>query len=116
MKLKGISPLEQNVDRIVLGVVVLVFAGALAYQFLGSRNMVKVGAEQVPAPQAFDPVVREANRLAGMLDRPDLTPPQVPAFTLADKLAIGAASPKLAKAGPALGRAPSIDTKVTTAP
>jgi len=116
MKLKGISPLEQNVDRIVVGVVVLVFAGALAYQFLGSRNMVKVGSEMVPAPQAFDPVVREANRLNSALDRSDFQPPQVPPFTLGNKLAIGAATPKLAKVGPALGRAPSIDAKVNTAP
>src|SRR5262245_41883380 len=116
MKLKGISPLEQNVDRIVVGVVVLVFAGALAYQFLGSRNLVKVGNDQVPAAQAFDPVVREANRLAGLLDRTDLQPPQVPAFTLSDKLAIGAASPRVAKAGPSLGRAPSINTKVNQLP
>src|SRR5262245_4827520 len=116
MKLKGISPLERNVDRIVLGVVVLVFAGALAYQFLGAGNTVKVGNSEVPAPQAFDPVVREAKALASSLDRTDLKTPDVPAFTLANKLAIGAGTPKIAKAGPSLGRAPSINTKVNTLP
>lgn len=116
MKLKGISPLEQNVDRIVLGVVVLVFAGALALQFLGPGNMVKVGNTEVPAPLAFDPVVREAKTLAGSLDRGDLKTPDLPAFTLANKLTIGAGAPRLAKAGPALGRAPSINTKINVAP
>ena len=114
MKLKGISPLEQNVDRIVLGCYdQLVLAGAVAYQFFGGGNLVKVGTEQVPAPQAFDPVVKAANALSVALDaKSPKNPRRAPAFTLTNKLVIGAASPKLAKVSTSLGRAPSISGKV----
>ncbi len=113
MKLKGISPLEQNVDRIVLGVTGLVLAGAVAYQFVGSGNMVKVGTVMVPAPQAYDPVVAQANTVSRNLDSTSLKSPEPPKYTLGDKLDIGAAMPRVAKAGPALGRAPSISSKMT---
>src|ERR1051325_2298519 len=113
MKLKGISPLEQNVDRIVLGVTSVALLGAVALQFLGGGNTIKVGTEQVQPAQAYDPVVREAKKLNDTLDRPDLKPPELPAFTLGNKLNIGAASPKIAKvAGPALRRPPRVNTAI----
>jgi hypothetical protein len=113
MKLKGISPLERNVDRIVLGVTSVALLGAVGLQFLGSGNTIKVGTDQVLPAQAYDPVVREAKRLSDTLDRTDLKTPEVPAFTLSNKLSIGAATPRVAKAaGPSLGTAPKIATKV----
>jgi hypothetical protein len=109
MKLKGISPLEQNVDRIILGVVLLVLVGAVALQFLGSGNMVKVGtAQPQPAAQAMVPVENEAKELVRRLDAASPKIPDAPKFTLADKLVIGAATPKLAKSPRALGPAPTI--------
>ena len=97
MKLKGISPLEQNVDRIVLGVVGLVFLGAIGLQFR-PETKVKIGPREERATQAMAIVEGEAKVIAGRLDSTTVNPPQVPAFSLADKLAVGAAAPRIAAA------------------
>lgn len=109
MKLKGISPLEQNVDRIVLGVVSLALVGAVGLQFL-PETQVKIGTspKTIRPTQAMSIVEDEARTLSGKLDSSGLPVPQVPAFSLNDKLALGRAAP--ANKGPrvALGRLPEI--------
>jgi hypothetical protein len=109
MKLKGISTLEQNVDRIVLGVVGLTFVGAIGLQFLPEKE-VKVGssAKMSKPTQAMGVVEDEARAVAGKLDSMGLATPEVPAFTLTERLALGAGAPtpasKIARAP--LGRPP----------
>lgn len=49
MKLKGIKPIEQHVEKIVLGVVAVVFVAVLAMQMLGKPLTVKVdGKDERP--------------------------------------------------------------------
>ena len=95
MKLKGISPLEQNVDRIVLGVVGVAVLGAVGLQFMPEAK-VKIGQREERATQAMSIVEAEAKVIAGRLDSTTINPPPVPGFSLADKLAVGASAPRLA--------------------
>jgi len=121
MKLKGINPLEQNVDKIVVGVVSLALVAAVGAQFLASGNMVKVGTVTVPAVGAFDPVVKAAQSLNAKLDEENPARPEAPTFGLSDKLVIGAAAkpvpnPTRVALGtpPALGRI-GTETMIATA-
>lgn len=106
MKLKGINPIEQHAEKAVLALVALAGLGALVLQFLPGGNLVKVGNERVPAGQAFTPVAREAQALLSRMDSAEPRTPEVPSFTLTEKLALGAPGP----AAPvvALGTAPKI--------
>jgi hypothetical protein len=111
MKLKGISPLEQNVDRMVLGFVGLALVGAVGLQFLPEKT-VKIGTspKQVKPTQAMSIVEEEAALVAAKLDSPSLTQPQVSPFSLDRKFALGAAAgtltPRTARAP--LGKAPAL--------
>jgi hypothetical protein len=111
MKLKGISPLEQNVDRIVLGVVGLVCLGAIGLQFMPEKP-VKVGnpPKETRATEAMSIVEAEAKVIAARLDSTTIQPPEVPSFSLADKLAVGASAPRVATNAPRvpLGSAPAL--------
>ncbi len=75
MKLKGINPAEQHVEKIVLGVVAIVLLGVLTMQFALPSKGVTVGNQEVAPEDALDPVLEEARRtLAQMND----TEPSLP--------------------------------------
>lgn len=109
MKLKGISPLEQNVDRIVVSVAGLALAGAVGMQFLGAKT-VKVGAEEVSPGQAYTVVQKKAQAVNQQLESVDLKTPEPPKFTLSDKLVLGASPTPVAANTPRqpLGRKPLV--------
>jgi len=96
MKLKGINPFEQHVDKAVLGISGAAFLGVLAMQFLTSPNEVKVGNLSLPPENAFQPAEDAAKSLTSQMatDNPSL--PEVPpqedfASQLRDRLAAGVA-------------------------
>lgn len=72
MKLKGIKPIEQHADKIVMGLVGVVGLGMLAYQFF-TPSTVKVGNQFVPPADAFRPVETEARELDSRLGAAGLT-------------------------------------------
>jgi len=79
MKLKGINPLEQHVEKIVLVAATAVFLGVLAFQFLVQPNQVEVVAGQrVPPQRAFDPVEDLAEEVDAGVNAVgvELTPPE----------------------------------------
>lgn len=76
MKLKGIHPLEQHVEKLVLGVFVLAALGMIAFQFLRDSS-VKVNNKQTPIANAYEEAIREAERLQGRIRSSDL-PPNLP--------------------------------------
>lgn len=76
MKLKGIHPLEQHVEKLVLGVFVLAALGMVAFQFLRDSS-VKVNNKQTPIAGAYEEAIREAERLQGRIRSTDL-PPNLP--------------------------------------
>lgn len=64
MKLKGINPIEQHIEKIVLVVVFTIFLAVLALQFLWHPNRVQIGnAEPVPPERAFDVVEQRAKQV-----------------------------------------------------
>jgi hypothetical protein len=53
MRLKGINPFEQHVEKIVAGVFGLALLAVLAMQFLSKPALVKVGNAEVPPADAY---------------------------------------------------------------
>jgi hypothetical protein len=82
MKTKGIGFFEQNVEKLVVALVGIIFLGVLAMQFLFEPNQVTVGkGDPVPPARAYGPVEARAQQLSAELDRTDVsgllpTPPQ----------------------------------------
>lgn len=113
MKLKGINPLEQNADKIVLGVVGLAVVGAGALAFLAPGNTIKVGNQpNLPLQAAFDPVELAAQELQRNLDATEPRKPELPTFNLSSKVRLGNALPIKMPLGAerrlAMGSAPDI--------
>lgn len=63
MRVKGIKPIEQHIEKIVVAVIALLFLVVVAVQFVGGPNQVSVDGENVAVHRAFDPVARVANRM-----------------------------------------------------
>jgi len=78
MKLKGISLIEQHVEKIVLGVALVGLFGVLAWQFIGRPNQVDMGAMKDVDPGRVDGILKErAEAVAQKLKddaRPDPDP------------------------------------------
>jgi hypothetical protein len=77
MKLKGIKPIEQHLEKAVVGAVGLGLLGVLAWQFL-SPTKIKVGRTEQSIAGSFGPAEQAARALEGQLD--DATPelPKIP--------------------------------------
>lgn len=96
MKLKGINPFEQHVDKVVLGLAGVAFLGVLGIQFLTSPNEVKVGSASLPPENAFQPAEEAAKQLDAQMRSESPALPDVPgqkdyARLMADRLAAGIA-------------------------
>jgi hypothetical protein len=63
MAVKRINPLEQHVEKIVLGVAGASLLGILAWQFVGPRPTVTVEKDAVPMDLAYGRVQQAANKL-----------------------------------------------------
>lgn len=81
MRLKGINPIEQHVEKLVLGLVALVFVGVLAVQFLISPNEVEYNGQMVPPDQVLARLGDRAGALHGQMTDPD---PALPAIETPD--------------------------------
>jgi hypothetical protein len=119
MKLKGINPFEQHVEKAVLGVAGVAFVGAMVWQFLLAKPEVKVGSATVSPGNAFEPIKDEAKRLASQMDA---TSPALPTITMpsfGNGLQLGKATPGVESQRVAMGNAPKItsnaDTKIADA-
>ena len=107
---KGISPFEQHVEKIAVGVGVLAIAGVLAWQFALTSNTVNVDGEDV-APGEVDGLLKEkASRINSRLGSNVTSPVQFPEITSSGRAAVETAlsrgvSPKgqLVPTHPSLG-------------
>ena len=68
MKLKGIKPWEQHIEKGVLGLCGIALAGGLVWQLFIQKAEVKVGNDTVAPADAFDPVKAEADRLRARIE------------------------------------------------
>ncbi|MBL9001702.1 MAG: hypothetical protein JNK25_11260 [Phycisphaerae bacterium] len=93
MKLKGIKPIEQHVDKIVIALTAAAGAGLLIWQFI-RPNEVKVGTVKETPTRAFKPVEDAARRLEQRLNVPGV-PDEIKVSAgkpVSDQLAIGLAA------------------------
>lgn len=81
MKLKGINPIEQHVEKFVLGIVGIVFVGVLAMQFLISPNEVEYEGKKVPPDRVFQMLGERSESLLGQMTDPD---PELPSVQTPD--------------------------------
>ena len=108
MKLKGIKPVEQHVEKAVLGVCGVAFVGALVWQLFLTQSEVKVGSTSKPIAAAFDPAKEEAKKLASLAGSTDPKLPEVPKLALRDTLRLGTELPSTKGKAFALGAGPGV--------
>jgi hypothetical protein len=85
MKLKGISTLEQHIEKLVLGVILLVLLGVVSMQFLLQPNNVEVsGSKSVPPESVYTELEGQAQRIESQLRDPQ---PQLPNVASTDLVA-----------------------------
>lgn len=106
MKVKGINPIEQNVEKIVLGVAGAALLGVVAMQLLGGSS-VEVGGDSVPLDRAYAPVKEEALRVTAQMTEENPSTPEVPVIDLLGEYQSRATSPiavrtQLAPMGPSM--------------
>jgi hypothetical protein len=82
MKVKGINPLEQNVEKIVLGVAGLALVGVVAMQLLGDSTVEVKSGQRVPLDRAYQPVKDEANAVLAQMTEAEPDLPEVPVIDL----------------------------------
>ncbi|HEX2837972.1 MAG TPA: hypothetical protein VHN77_07585 [Phycisphaerales bacterium] len=89
MKLKGINPFEQHVEKIIIGGCGAAFVGAMAWQFFFAEKTVKVGGADKPVARAFEPAEEEAKKKLTKMDLPSPDAPELPKIDLGGTLALG---------------------------
>lgn len=84
MKVKGINPIEQHIEKIVLVLVALVLLVVLAMQFLTQPNTVDTGNRSVPPQNVYVELQRQAETLDSQLKDAS---PALPAVQTTDLVA-----------------------------
>jgi TolA-binding protein len=69
MNLKGINPLEQHAEKIVLGLVSLVFLGVLAMQFLLQPNAIESGGDSLTPGNVYRSIRGEATNAVSQMEQ-----------------------------------------------
>jgi hypothetical protein len=72
MKLKGVNPIEQHIEKIVLALMLVLLLGVLAMQFVQRPNDIDVGNRTVSPDQVFTVLESQANLLNSQIT--DLSP------------------------------------------
>lgn len=106
MKLKGINPFEQHVEKIVLGGASAALLLVVAMQFTMQPNLVEPDSKagKLPPARAFEPAKRQAETLLGQLESSNISSPEPVKLTLRDSFAAGSSGSLLpAPASVALG-------------
>ncbi len=85
MKLKGVNPIEQHIEKIVLGVVFLILLGVIALQFVTTPNNIEDGGRSIAPAQVYTSLEPQANQLQSQIS--DLNPslPDVKLVDLVDR-------------------------------
>ncbi|MBL4809794.1 MAG: hypothetical protein JKY43_07025 [Phycisphaerales bacterium] len=73
MKLKGVNPIAQHIEKAVLGLTVVIFLGVISMQFVTEPNKVKINSSRSVSPdQIYNELESKANALQSQIS--DLTP------------------------------------------
>ena len=84
MKLKGVSWIEANFEKLIVGVMLLVCLAVLVLQFVVVSNTVEVGGQERTLGGAFEPAEGEANRAIAAMNNES---PSLPEFEESEDLA-----------------------------
>lgn len=95
MKLKGINPLEQHVEKIVLGAMGVVFLGVLAVQFVIAPNEVDYDGQKVPPDKVLTRLGDRASGVLGQMLDPAPALPSVRTPDLAARFEAAFSTPPL---------------------
>ncbi len=83
MKLKGVSWIEANFEKLIVGVMLLVCLAVLVLQFVVVSNTVEVGGQQLTLGNAFTPAEDAANRAIAAMESDS---PPLPEFAAGEDL------------------------------
>jgi len=72
MKLKGVNPIAQHIEKAVLGLTALVFLAVISMQFVVEPNKVSTGNREVSPDQIYNDLASTANALQSQIS--DLSP------------------------------------------
>ncbi len=84
MKTKGVGLIEEHIEKLVLGIALIVFLSVLSLQFLSQPNQVTIGTETVSPDQAFKPVERKAEAVLAEVNRQEVSDSVLERFTPVD--------------------------------
>ncbi|MGJ8637285.1 MAG: hypothetical protein ACSHX5_10605 [Phycisphaerales bacterium] len=77
MKLKGVNPFIQHIEKIVLGIAVLIFLGVISLQFVSQPNTVKVDSREVAPDQIYNELADTARSLQSQISDRSPSLPEV---------------------------------------
>lgn len=77
MKLKGVNPVIQHIEKVVLGLAVLVFLAVISLQFVGQPNTVKVDSREVAPDQIYNELADTARSLQSQISDRSPSLPEV---------------------------------------
>ncbi|MBL4697953.1 MAG: hypothetical protein JKX70_03880 [Phycisphaerales bacterium] len=86
MKLKGVNPIEQHIEKIVLGVVMILLLAVLSMQFVSRPNDIKVSSTRSVSPdQVYTVLEGQAKQIQSQLS--DLNPslPEIQSVDLVER-------------------------------
>jgi len=116
MKLKGVNPIAQHIEKAVLGLTVVIFLGIISMQFVTEPNKVAVDSSRSVSPdQIYNELEAKANALQSQIS--DLTPayPDVQPVNLVERYnkAFEASSDETAQLASALGSGIDVASKLS---
>jgi hypothetical protein len=85
MKLKGVNPIAQHIEKVVLGLTVLIFLAVISMQFVTSPNNVKAGSREVAPNQIYNELASTANALQSQITDSSPSLPEVQPVALLDR-------------------------------
>jgi len=79
MKLKGVNPIAQHIEKIVLGLTALALLAVISLQFVSQSNQVDTGSRKVSPDQIYNELASSATALQSQITDqsptlPDITP------------------------------------------
>lgn len=86
-KTQGINFIERHIEKIVLGVVGLVFVFVLATQFVGSKTTVKINNQELDPESAVDEIAQQARLLRAQVEEENPELPAAPVLGLEEEWA-----------------------------
>ncbi|MFK7759719.1 MAG: hypothetical protein AB8C13_07220 [Phycisphaerales bacterium] len=82
MKLKGVNPIVQHIEKIVLGITVLIFLAVISMQFVTQPNLVQAGSREVAPDQIYNELASTATALQSQITDTSPALPDVSAINM----------------------------------